>query len=56
MAELKKIKLLFKAKTQPAAVVNGYRGNKRHITDVDGQMHSGYAKIVDLIGEHIQTK
>jgi hypothetical protein len=54
MAELKKIKLLFKAKNTTSS--SGYRGNKRHITDVDGQMHSGYAKIVDLIGEHIQTK
>jgi len=29
---------------------------KRHNMEVDRLMHSGDAKIVDLIGEHLQTK
>jgi hypothetical protein len=48
--------LLFKTKTQPTNNSNGHRGLKRHNTEVDGQMHSGEAKIVDLVGEHLQIK
>jgi hypothetical protein len=56
MTDLKRIKLLFKAKTQPANNINGQRGDERHNTKVDGQMHSINTKITDLVGEHLQTK
>jgi hypothetical protein len=45
-------KFLFKAKTRPTSRSGGHGGDERYNTKVDGQMHSGDAKIVDLIGEH----
>jgi hypothetical protein len=56
MTDLKRIKLLFKAKTQPANNINDQGGDKQHNTKVDGQMHSRNVKITDLVGEHLQTK
>jgi hypothetical protein len=56
MADLKKRKLLFKAKIQPANSSGGQRGDERHSTNVNGQMHSKEANIIHLIGEHLQTK
>jgi hypothetical protein len=52
-ADLKRIKLLFKIKIQPA---NSSSGQGWHNTDVDGQMHNGDIKIVELVEKHIQTK
>jgi len=54
-ADLKGIKLLFETKTQ-SAKSSSQRGNERHITEVDGWMHSEEVKIADLVGEHLQTK
>jgi hypothetical protein len=56
MADLKKMKLLFKAKIQPANSSSGQRKGKRHSTKVDGQMYSKYVKITDLVEEYLQTK
>jgi hypothetical protein len=56
MVDLKRRKLLFKAKTQPTNNNSGHRGDEWHNTDVDGRMHSGDAKIADFIGKHLQTK
>jgi hypothetical protein len=53
---LKRIKLLFKAKTQPANYNSGQGGDQWHDTEIDGQMYSGDTKIADLVGEHLQTK
>jgi hypothetical protein len=39
-ADLKKIKLLFKAKIQPTNNISGQGGDERHNMDVDGHMHS----------------
>jgi hypothetical protein len=55
-ANLKRIKLLFKAKTQLTNSSNGQGGDEQHNTEVDKQMHSGEAKFADLVGEHLQTK
>jgi hypothetical protein len=61
-ADLWRRKLLFKTKTktktktQPANSSSGHRGYEWHNTEVDGQMHSRDAKIVDLVGEYLQTK
>jgi hypothetical protein len=49
-------KLLFKAKTQPANNKSGQGGDERHITEVDGRMHSGDAKNSDLVEKHLKTK
>jgi hypothetical protein len=54
-ADIKRIKLLFKAKIQPAKSSSSQGGDERHNTVVYGCMHSGEAKITDLIGEHLQT-
>lgn len=56
MTDLKIRKFLFKAKTQLTNSSSGQRENEQHITEIDGRMHSENVKIVDLIGEHIQTK
>jgi hypothetical protein len=56
MTDLKRRKLLFKAKTQPANSSNGQRGDERHNKEVDGWMHSRYYKIVDLVEEYLRTK
>jgi hypothetical protein len=56
MADLKRRKLLFKIKTQAVNNSSGQWGDERHNTKVDGRMHSGDAKIVNLVGEHLQTK
>jgi hypothetical protein len=56
MADLKRIKCLFKAKTQPTNNSNDQGRDERYITEVNKQMHSEYAKITDLVGEHLQTK
>jgi hypothetical protein len=57
MADLKRIKLLFKAKTQSANSSSGQGKDERHNIEVDGRMHNGKAKIAeDLVGEHLQTK
>jgi hypothetical protein len=55
-ANLWKRKLLFKGKTQPANSSSDHGGDERHNTEVNGRMHSGDAKIADLVGEHLQTK
>jgi hypothetical protein len=57
-ADLKKRKLLFKAKTQPwnSNSNSGQIRDEWHNTEVDEQMHSRDAKIVDLTDEHLQTK
>jgi hypothetical protein len=55
-ANLKRIKLLFKVKTQPSSSDNSQGGDERQNTEVDGQMHSEEAKFADLVGEHLQTK
>jgi hypothetical protein len=54
-ANLKRIKLLVKAKTQPINSSSG-KGDERHNKEVDERMHRGDAKIADLIGKHLQTK
>jgi hypothetical protein len=54
--DLKRRKLLFKAKMQ---LVNNsiiQRGVERHNTNIDERKHSGDAKIADLVREHLQTK
>jgi len=55
-AYLKRRKLLIKVKTQSANNSSGQEGDDRHTTEVDGRMHSGEAKIADLIREHLQIK
>jgi hypothetical protein len=55
-ANLKRIKLLFKAKTQPANNSSAQRGDERHNTEVDGRMYSREIKVADLIEEYLQTK
>jgi hypothetical protein len=55
-AYLKRRKLLFKIKTQPANNSSGQEGDDQHSTKVDGRMHNGEAKIADLVGEHLQIK
>jgi hypothetical protein len=52
----RKKELLFKAKIQPTNISSGQKWNERHNTKVDGRMHNGDAKIVNLVGEHLQTK
>jgi hypothetical protein len=47
---------LFKAKTQPANNSSGHEGDERHNTKVDERMHSEDAKIVDIVGKHLQIK
>jgi hypothetical protein len=54
--DLWRIKLLFKAKTQPVNNSSGQGEDERHNTEVDGRMHSEDAKIADLVGEYLQTK
>jgi len=49
--DLWRIKLLFKAKTQPVNNSSGQGEDERHNTEVDGRMHSEDAKIADLVGE-----
>jgi hypothetical protein len=56
MADIKRRKILFKAKTQPTNSSNGQGGDEGHIMEVDGRMHSGDVKIAYLVGEHLQTK
>jgi hypothetical protein len=53
IAYLKRRKLLFKAKIQPANSSCDQRRDEWHITEVDGRMHSEDAKIADLVGEHL---
>jgi hypothetical protein len=55
-ADLKRIKFLFKVKTQPGNSSNGQEGDERHNTEVERQMHRENTKIVDLEGEHLKTK
>jgi hypothetical protein len=55
-ADLKRRKLLFKAKTQPSNISSGHGGDERHNIEVDEQMHGGDAKIADLVREQLQTK
>jgi hypothetical protein len=54
-ADIKRRKLLFKLKTQPANSNNGQKRNE-HSTEVDGCMHSREAEIANLVGEHLQKK
>jgi hypothetical protein len=49
---LKRKKLLFKAKTQLTNSCSGHGRDERHSTKVDGLMHSREAKIADMDGEH----
>jgi hypothetical protein len=42
-------KLLFKAKTQPGNSSSGHGKDERHNTEVDRRIHSGEAKIADLV-------
>ncbi len=53
MTDLKRIKLLFKAKTQPANSNSGQGENERHSTEVNERMHSEDVKIVDMVKEHL---
>jgi len=48
-------KLLFKTKTktQLANSNSGYGRDERHNMEVDGRMHNGDAKIVNLVEEHL---
>jgi hypothetical protein len=46
MTDLKRRKLLFKAKTQPANSSNGHEVDERHNIEVDGQMLSGEAQLL----------
>jgi hypothetical protein len=55
-ADLKSIKLLFKAKTQPTNSNSSQGRDELHITEIDGQMHSEESKIADLVKEYLQTK
>jgi hypothetical protein len=55
-AKLKRKKLLFKAKIQPANSSSGQGGDERHSTKVDERMYSREMKIADLVREHLQTK
>jgi hypothetical protein len=55
-ADLWKIKLLFKTKTQPASSSSDHGRDERHNTKVDGRMYSEDAKIANLVGEHLKTK
>jgi hypothetical protein len=55
-ANLKKKKLLFKAKTQLANSSSSQGGDEQHNKEVNGRMHSGEAEIADLVGDHQQTK
>jgi hypothetical protein len=52
-ADQKRIKLLFKAKMQPANSSSGQGGDERKSTDVDARMHSRDAKIANLVEEHL---
>jgi ribosomal protein L23 len=54
-ADLKKIKLLFKVKTQPVNSASGQGGDEQHSMEVGRRMHSEEAKIANLVGEHLQT-
>jgi hypothetical protein len=54
--DLNRRKFLFKTKTQSANSSNGQGGDGRHNTEVDIRMHNGDTKIVNLVGEHLQTK
>jgi len=54
--DLQRRKLLFKAKIQSANNNSSQGGDEQHSTEVDERMHSGDAKIADLVGEHLQTK
>jgi hypothetical protein len=56
MADLKRRKLLFKAKTQSTNSSSGYGGDERHSTEGDGRMHSKKAKITNLFRQHLQKK
>jgi hypothetical protein len=55
-ASLKKRKLIFKEKTQPANNSSDQGRDERHSTDVNERMHRGDAKIADLVGKHLQTR
>lgn len=55
-ADQKRRKLLFRVKTQLANSSSGQGGDKWHITEVYGRMHSGDAKIANLVGEYLQPK
>jgi hypothetical protein len=55
-ADVKRIKLLFKTKTQPANSSSGQRGDEWHNTEVCERMHNEEVKIANLIGEHLQPK
>jgi hypothetical protein len=52
----KKKELLFKTKTQPANSNNDQGGDERHNIEVNRRMHSGDAKIADLVRKHLQSK
>jgi hypothetical protein len=56
MADLRRRKLLFKAKTQPTNNNSGHGGDERHNTKVDGHMHSKEAKIIDLVKNTCKQK
>jgi hypothetical protein len=55
-ADIKRIKLLFKVKTQLANNSSCQERDERHNTEVDKQMHIGDAKIVDLVKKHQKKK
>jgi hypothetical protein len=48
--DLQRRKLLFKAKIQSANNNSSQGGDEQHSTEVDERMHSGDAKIADLVG------
>jgi len=53
MADIKRIKLLFKAKTQPINSSSDQERDERHNAEVDGRVHSGVAKIADLVEKYL---
>jgi hypothetical protein len=55
-ADLWRRKLLFKAKRQLSKNNSDHRRDERHNTKVDERMHSEDAKIVDIVGKHLQIK
>jgi hypothetical protein len=53
--DLKRIKLLFKSKTQPANSSSCRGGDEWHNTEVNGRMYSAETEIADLVEKHLQT-
>jgi hypothetical protein len=54
--DLERKKLLFKTKNtnKQSASNSGRRGDEQHNTVEGGRMHSGDAKVANLVGEHLK--